>query len=72
MLHGQGWLAWSKAFLDALSCWREENEAIKVIGRDKGSKVMLVTDRQGVPVGALVHSAQAAEGYLAEATGKTM
>ncbi|MFA0748891.1 MAG: hypothetical protein EORIYHIE_002760 [Candidatus Fervidibacter sp.] len=56
----------------ALLCWREENEAIKVIGRDKGSKVMLVTDRQGVPVGALVHSAQAAEGYLAEATGKTM
>jgi len=34
--------------------------------------VILVTDGQGVPIGALVHSAQPAEIQLAEATLKTV
>jgi len=53
-------------------CRRKENEAVGLTKRGKGSKVMLVTDGQGVPIGASVHSAQPAEIRLAEETLATV
>jgi|GEM_PF-4203737 len=59
---GPGLLGWH------LRACPKGGEAVGVTKRGKGSKVMLVTDGQGIPIGSLVASAQPAEIRLAEAT----
>ncbi|GBD12128.1 hypothetical protein HRbin24_00128 [bacterium HR24] len=54
---------WGRAFLDNAFAPAKSGRLTR---RGKGSKVMLVVERQGLPLGVLVESAQKAEVRLAE------
>jgi hypothetical protein len=53
--------------------WRQKRgEAVGLVKRGQGSKVMVLVDGQGLPLGTMVASAQEAEVHLAEATVETV
>ena len=72
-LDSQGRLDWERAHLDATfaPAKRGGNE-IGLTRKGKGTKLMLMVDNGGIPIGALVASAQRAEINLAEATLATV
>jgi hypothetical protein len=71
-LDEQGRLAWQQAFLDGTFVAAKKGEAVGLVKRGQGSKLMVLVDGQGLPLGTMVASAQEAEVHLAEATVETV
>jgi transposase len=79
-LGGRCWRAWTNRagwlgngpFWTA-RLWRQKRgEAVGLVKRGQGSKVMVLVDGQGLPLGTMGASAQEAEVHLAEATVETV
>ena len=77
---GRGWRAWTNRagwlgngpFWTA-RWWRQKRgDAVGLAKRGQGSKLMVLVDGQGLPLGTMVASAQEAEVHLAEATVETV
>jgi hypothetical protein len=71
-LDEQGRLAWQRAFLDGTFVAAKRGEAVGLTKRGQGSKVMVLGDGQGLPLGTMGASAQEAKVHLAEATVETV
>ena len=66
-LDGQGGVDWKMGFLDGTFVpVKRGGDAVGLTRRGKGTKLMVVVDGQGLPLGLLVASAQQAEVRLAE------
>jgi hypothetical protein len=71
-LDEKGRLAWQRAFLDGTFVAAKRGEAVGLAKRGQDSKLMVLVDGQGLPLGTMVASAQEARVHLAEATVETV
>jgi hypothetical protein len=68
----KGSLAWQRAFLDGTFVAAKRGEAVGLVKRGQGSRVMVLVDGQGLRLGTMVARAQEAKVHLAEATVETV
>lgn len=67
-LDGRGRLQWESAFIDGTFARRKWGSDIAPTKRGKGSKCMVMVERQGIPLGITITSASPAEVNLVDAT----
>ena len=68
LLDQQGLINWEETFIDASFAAAKKGPAVGTTKGGKGTKLMVVADGQGIPLGGYLCSASPAEVTLVEAT----